>query len=86
MKCHLCHSARRIGMWQAGMTPRNPGSGSGNPTGRNRLLGNPSKVAEIQILGWVTGSEEGEGSNMIRQGKWAECPGTKLVFQACLQS
>lgn len=69
MLCQLSHNARGGCMWQAGMTPGNPGSGSGNPTGRNCLLGNPSRVAETWTVGWITESREGEGRNVIRQGK-----------------
>lgn len=86
MMCQLSHSAREVGTWLAGTAPGNPGGASGNPTSRSCLLGNPSRVAETQIPGWVTGSEEGEGRNVIRKGKWAGRPGTKLVSQACLKA
>ena len=71
MICQLGHSAREVGTWLIGIALGDPGSASGNPTSRSCLLGNPSRVAETQIPGWVTGSEEGEGRNVIRQGKWA---------------
>ena len=67
MICQLGHSAREVGTWLIGIALGDPGSASGNPTSRSCLLGNPSRVAETQIPGWVTGSEEGEGRNVIRQ-------------------
>lgn len=47
------------------------------PHQQELTLGKAIWSSKIQILGWITGSEEGEGRNMIRQGKWAGCPGTR---------
>ena len=60
-------------MWQAGVTPGNPGNVSSNPIGRSYLLGNLSGAAETQTLGWVTGVGE-VGRECDQAGKVGKAP------------